>query len=65
MTVCAALQGLVPGSRDQHAWVPAEQATLCGIAVTKPPDHLRRFPPTNGWSCLSCLTTAWDRFGRL
>lgn len=65
MTICAAIQGLTPHRDDQHAWVPQEAATLCGIAVTNPPAQLRRFPTSTGWSCLSCVNTAWDRFGRL
>ena len=63
MTVCAALTGLVPGSQDQHAWVPAEHTTLCGLAVTVPPAHLRRCPTSTGRPCPTCLRTARDRFG--
>lgn len=61
----ACLKDLVPGNDDQHAWVPGEPATLCGIEVTVTQSTLSAFPPNHGSSCLSCLGVAWHRFGRI
>jgi hypothetical protein len=55
MVSCVELAGLIPGNYDQHAGVPREAATLCGIEVTTTHTRLPRFPPTLGWSCLICL----------
>jgi hypothetical protein len=60
--VCAALNGLIPGSDEQHAWVPETPSTLCGIAVTDPPAQLRRFPSGTRRSCPKCLNEAWRGF---
>jgi hypothetical protein len=60
--VFAALKGLIPGSDEQHAWVPEEPSTLCGIPVTDPPPQLRRFSSDTGRSCPTCLEAAWSDF---
>jgi hypothetical protein len=61
MTVLA----IAPTEGDQdHAWLPEQPTTLCGIAVSATPREYRRFPPSRGSTCRDCVALAWRRFGR-
>jgi hypothetical protein len=50
---------------EKHAWIPGEQATLCGLETAESRRGYERFPPATGPSCLNCIGIAWNRFGRL
>jgi hypothetical protein len=50
---------LARDSDHQHAWVPGNLFTLCGIAVDVPPQgQLQGFPPEAGQVCGYCLRIA-------
>jgi hypothetical protein len=53
-----------PDAEEQHAWVPGEWATLCGVEVRQTQRVYAKFPPIRGSSCLTCVGLEWFRFKR-